>query len=326
MLDRRRALQIGLAAIGAIPAAPRVTQAETYPARPVHMIVGLPAGSAPDIVARLAAQSLSDQLGQSFVIENRPGAATNLAAEMVVRAPADGYTLLVATATNAVNASLYDNLKFDFLRDIAPVAGLAALPFVMVVTPSFPAKTVPELIAYAKANPGKVVLASTGVGGVPHVAGELFKMMTGIDMLHVPYRGSDVAAMTEVIAGRAQVYFGPVFSVIEQVRAGTLRAIAVAAAVRSPALPDTPAVAEYLPGYDVKPWVGVCAPAHTSPDIVNKLNAGINAALAAPTTQQRLADLGAPPMSGSPADFGKLIATETEKWAKVIKFAGIAPE
>jgi tripartite-type tricarboxylate transporter receptor subunit TctC len=326
MLDRRRALKTGLAALGAAPFAARFAIAEAYPEHPVRMIIGLPPGSAPDIVARLVGQSLAGQDKQPFVIENRPGAATNLAAQTVVRANPDGYTLLVATATNAVNASLYTNLNFDFVRDIAPVAGIAAIPFVLVVAPSFPAKTVPELIAYAKAQPGKVIMASTGVGGIPHVAGELFKMMAGVDLLHVPYRGSDVAAITELIAGRAQIYFGPVFSVIEQVRAGTLRAIAVTTPKRVDALPQTPSVAEYLPGYDVRPWVGVGAPEHTPADVINKLNAGINAALAVPATRERLADLGAPPLGGSPADFVKLIAADTEKWAEVIKFAGIKPE
>jgi tripartite-type tricarboxylate transporter receptor subunit TctC len=325
MLDRRRMVQAALATLGSPALLWRNAYAEAYPSHPVRMVVGLPAGSAPDVVARLVGQSLSDRMKQSFVVENR-AAATNLAAEMIVRADPDGYMLLVVTATNAVNASLYNNLKFDFTRDIAPVGGLAALPFVLVVTPSFPARTVPELTAYAKANPGKVILASTGVGGVPHVAGELFEIMAGIDMLHVPYRGSDIAAMTEVIAGRAQVYFGPVFSVIEQVRAGTLRAIAVTTVARINALPDTPAVAESLPGYDVQPWVGIGAPAHTPPEIIDKLNAGINAALASPATQQHLADLGAATLPGSPADFGTRIATETEKWAKVIKVASIKPD
>jgi tripartite-type tricarboxylate transporter receptor subunit TctC len=325
VLDRRRALQIGLAALGSVPFVSEYARAEVYPTRPARMILGLPPGSAPDVIARLVGQSLSEQVKQPFVIENRPGAATNLAAEMVVRAGTDGYTLLVATATNAVNASLYTDLNFDFVRDIAPVVGIAAIPFVLVVTPSFPAKTVPELIAYAKANPGKVIMASTGVGGVPHVAGELFKMMAGVDLLHVPYRGSDVAAITELIAGRAQIYFGPVFSVIEQVRAGTLRAIAVTTPKRVDALPETPSVAGSLPGYDVRPWVGIGAPARTPAEIINKLNAGINAALAVPNIRQRLGDLGAPPLGGSPADFAKLIAADTEKWANVIKFAGIKP-
>lgn len=324
MLDRRCALQIGLA-VASLPFVSKLAQAEAYPSHPVRMIVGLPSGSAPDIVARLIGQSLSDQDKEPFVIENRAGAATNLAAEMVVRSNADGYTLLVATATNAVNASLYTDLNFDFVRDIAPVAAVASIPFVLVVSPSFPAKTVPELIAYAKANPGKVIMASTGVGGVPHVAGELFKMMAGVDLLHVPYRGSDVAAITELIAERAQMYFGPVFSVIEQVRAGTLRAIAVTTPKRVDALPDTPTVAEYLPGYDVRPWVGVGAPAHTPTGVIDKLNASINAALAVPNTRKHLADLGAPALGGSPADFAKLIAVDTEKWAKMIKFAGIKP-
>lgn len=326
MLNRRRMLQAGLAAFGSLPAASRVARAQTYPTRPVRMVLGLPAGSAPDIVARLVGQSLTEQDGEPFVIENRPGAATNLAAEMVVRADADGYTLLVVTATNAVNASLYNDLKFNFSRDIAPVGGIAALPFIMVVPPPFPAKTVPELIAYAKANPGKVIMASTGVGGVPHVAGEMFMMKAGIDMLHVPYRGSDVAAITELIAGRAQVYFGPAFSVIEQLKAGTLRALAVTTLTRIDALPEIPAVAEFVPGYDVRGWVGIGAPARTSVEIINKLNAGINAALAVPSMQRLLADLGAPTLSGSAADFGKLIAGDTEKWAKVIKFASIRPE
>ena len=325
MLDRRRALQLGLTALGSLSVSSPIARAKSYPSRPVRMIVGLPPGSAPEVVGQVVAQSLSGQLNQPFVMENRVGAATNLAAEMVVRADADGYTLLVATATNTVNASLYDNLHFDIVRDTTPVGGIAALPFILVVTPSFPARTVPELIVYAKANPGKIIMASTGIGGIPHVAGELFKMMAGVDMLHVPYRGSDTAAMTELIAGRAQIYFGPVFSVIEQIRAGTLRALAVTTLSRAKALPDTPAIAEFLPGYSVTPWVGMCAPAHIPGEIVNKLNAGINAALRAPDAERRLADLGAPPIAGSPADFGKRIADDTEKWRKVIEFAGIKP-
>ncbi len=261
MLNRRRMLQAGLAALGAFPYAACRAAGQAYPARPVRMIVGLPPGSAPEVVARLVARSLTEQMGQTFLIENRLGAATNLAAEKVVGADADGYTLLVATATNAVNASLYHDLKFNFVRDIAPVGSIAAISFILVVDPSFPAKTIPELIANAKANPGKVILASTGVGGVPHVAGEMFMMMAGVDMLHVPYGGSDVAAITELMAGRAQVYFGPMFSVIEQVRAGTLRAIAVTTAARVGALPGIPAIAEFLPGYDVTGWVGIGAPA-----------------------------------------------------------------
>jgi tripartite-type tricarboxylate transporter receptor subunit TctC len=305
-------LQTGLAALGAFPYATCRATGQLYPARPVRMVVGLPPGSAPEVVARLVARSLTEQMGQTFLIENRLGAATNLAAEKVVGADADGYTLLVATATNAVNASLYHDLKFNFVRDIAPVGGIAAIPFILVVDPSFPAKTIPELIANAKANPGKVILASTGVGGVPHVAGEMFMMMAGVDMLHVPYSGSDVAAITELMAGRAQVYFGPMFSVIEAARVG--------------ALPGIPAIAEFLPGYDVTGWVGIGAPARTPADIIHRLNAGINGALAVPVLQQRLADLGAPPLGGSSDDFGKLIAADTAKWDKVIKFANIGPQ
>jgi tripartite-type tricarboxylate transporter receptor subunit TctC len=323
MLDRRRALRIGLATLGAVPVVSRLAQADPYPTRPVHMVIGLPPGSAPDVVARLIAQSLSGNDKQPFVVENRTGAATTLAAQIVTRANPDGYTLLVATATNAVNASLYTDLNFDFGHDIAPIAAIAAIPFILVVAPAFPAKTVAELVAYAKANPGKVIMASTGVGGIPHVAGELFKMMAGIDLLHVPYPGSDVAATTELIAGRAQIYFGPVFSVVEQVRAGNLRAIAVTTLKRVDALPETPSLAESLPGYDVRPWVGLGAPAHTPAEIIEKLNAGINDALTVPSNRQRLTDLGAPPLGGSSADFAKMIAADTDKWAKVIKFAGI---
>lgn len=326
MLDRRRLIQTGLGVLGFVPFASRIARAQSYPSRPVRVIVGLPAGSAPDVIARFIGQSLAGRLGQPFVVENRPGAATNLAAELVVRAKADGYTLLVVTATNAVNASLYENLKFNFVRDTAPIGGIAAIPFILVVSPSFPAKTVSELIAYAKANPGKVVMATTGIGGIPHAAGEMFMMMAGIDMLPVPYGGSDVAAITELIAGRAHVYFGPVLSVIEQLKAGTLRAIAVTTRTRVDALPEIPAVAEFVPGYDATGWVGIAAPAGTSPEIIDRLNAGINSALAVPGLQRHLADFGAPPLAGSTGDFGNLIADETEKWAKVIKFAGIKVE
>lgn len=323
MLNRRRMLQAGLVALGAGASVPRCAAAQSYPTHPVRMVVGLPPGSAPEVITRLVAQSLSEQMAQTFLVENRVGAATNLAAEIVVRANADGYTLLVATATNAVNASLYGDLRFDFARDIAPVGGIAAIPFILVVGSDFSVKTIPELIAYAKARPGKVIFASTGIGGVPHVAGEMFMMMAGIDMLHVPYSGSDVAAITELMSGRAQVYFGPAFSVIEQLKAGTVRALAVTTMARIDALPDIPTIAEFLPGYDVTGWVGVCAPTRTPADIIQKLNAGIDAALALSLLQKRLAELGAPRLGGSSADFGKLIATDIEKWQKVIKFANI---
>ena len=294
-----------------------------YPTRPVRFIVGFPAGSATDIVGRLMAQSLSERFGQQFIVENRPGAGSNIAAEAVVRADPDGYTLLQVASPNAINATLYNNLGFNFIRDIAPVVGIFRYPYVMVVNSAVPAKTLAEFIAYAKANPGKIDMASAGNGTAPHIFGELFQMMTGVKMLHVPYRGS---YFSDLIAGQVQVVFSPLPSTIGYIRAGTLRPLAVTTATRSYALPDIPAVGETVPSYEASSWQGVGAPKKTSAEIINKLNGEINAVLADPKMKARLAELGGDVLAGTPADFGKLIADETEKWARVIKSANIKPE
>src|SRR6266487_4175529 len=323
-LPRRQFLHLAAGA-AALPAVSRIASAQAYPSRPVRIIVGFPAGGGADIVARLIGQWLSERLGQQFIIENRPGAGTNIATEAVVRAAADGYTLLLVHAANAFNATLYDKLNFNFIRDIAPVAGIIVVPNVMVVHPSVPAKTIPELIAYAKANPGKINIASGPIGGPAHVAAELFKMMTGTDMLLVSYRGGG-PALTDLIGGQVQVMFPTAVSSIGYIRSGRLRALAVTAATRSDALPDLPTVSEFVPGFEASFWTGIGAPRNTPTEIVDKLNNEINAALADPSMKARLADLGGTVLAGSPADFGKLIADETEKWAKVIKFAGLKPE
>jgi tripartite-type tricarboxylate transporter receptor subunit TctC len=323
-LPRRRFLHLAAGA-AALPALSRVACAQAYPTRPVRMIVGFVPGSGPDIVGRLLGQWLSDRLGQPFVIENRPGAATNIATEAVVRAPADGYTLLFVTAASAINTTLYEKLSFNFISDIAPVASISRETFALEVNPSFPAKTVPEFIAYAKANPGKLSMASPGSGTAPHMAGELFKMMAGVDLVHVPYRGS-APALTDLMGGQVQVTFGPLTSSIQYVRAGKLRALAVSSTSRSDALPDIPTLADFLPGYEATGWFGIGVPRSTPADIIDKLNKEINAALADPKINDRLSDLGGMILGGSPADFGKLIADDTEKWGKVIKFAGIKPE
>ncbi len=323
-LARRRFLHLAAGA-AALPAASRIARAQTYPTRPVRIIVGFAAGGAFDIVARLMGQWLSERLAQPFIVENRPGAGTNIATEAVVRAPADGYTLLLGGAVNAVNATLYENLKFDFMRDIAPVAGIIRFPNLMEVNPSFPAKTVPEFISYAKANPGKVTFASTGIGTTQHLSGELFKMMTDINMVHVAYRGAP-PALTDLISGQVQVMFGPLPASIELIRAGKLRPLAVTTTTRSEALPNIPTVGEFVPGYEASGWNGVGAPKNTPAEIVDKLNKEINAGLADPNIKARLADLGGTPLAGSPIDFGKLVADETEKWAKVVKFSGARAE
>ncbi len=323
-LARRRFLHLAAGA-AALPAASRIARAQTYPTRPVRIIVGFAAGGAFDIVARLMGQWLSDRLAQPFIVENRPGAGTNIATEAVVRAPADGYTLLLGGAVNTVNATLYENLKFDFMRDIAPIAGIIRFPNLMEVNPSFPAKTVPEFISYAKANPGKVTFASTGIGTTQHLSGELFKMMTDINMVHVAYRGAP-PALTDLISGQVQVMFGPLPASIELIRAGKLRPLAVTTTTRSEALPNIPTVGEFVPGYEASGWNGVGAPKNTPAEIVDKLNKEINAGLADPNIKARLADLGGTPLAGSPADFGKLVADETEKWAKVVKFSGARAE
>jgi tripartite-type tricarboxylate transporter receptor subunit TctC len=289
------------------------------------LVVGNAAGGGQDIVARLIGQWLSEQLGQQFVIENRPGAGTNIGTETVVKAAPDGYTVLVCNASAAINATLYDKLNFNFIRDIAPVASIMRVPNVMEVNPSVPAKTVPEFIAYAKANPRRLNMASGGNGSSPHVSGELFKMMAGVNMLHVPYRGAG-PAVTDLLGGQVQVMFDTMTTSIEYIRAGKLRALAVTTTTRSEALPDIPTVGEFVPGYESSGWYGLGAPKNTPVEIIEKLNKEINAALADPKMQARLAHLGGTVLAGSPADFGKLIADETEKWGKVVKFAGLKPQ
>ena len=323
-LPRRKFLHLAAGA-AALPFAPHVARAQVYPTRPVRLIVPLAPGGATDIVARLMGQWLSERLGQPFIIENRPGAGGNIGTDTVVKARPDGYTILMASTTNAINATLYDKLSFNFIRDIAPVATISRNTLVMVVHPSLPAKTVPEFIAYAKANPRNLNMASPGNGSPNHVSGELFKMMTGVDMVHVPYR-SGGPALTDLLGGQMQVMFPAIVSSIEYIRADRLRALAVTAATRSDELPDIPTVAEFVPGYEASNWFGVAAPKATPAETVEKLNEEINAGLADPKIKARLAELGAMVLAGSPADFGKLIAEDTEKWAKVVKSAGIKPE
>jgi len=322
--SRRRILQLA-AGIALVPIVSRVAAAQPYPSRPVRILVGAAPGGAFDILARLIGQSLLERLGQPFIIENKPGAGSSIAAEAAANAPSDGYTLLLVSSANAVNATLYEQPSFKFPRDIAPVAGIVRQPQIMLVNPAFPAKTVPEFIVYATANPGKINMASAGIGTGPHVAGELFKMMTGVNMVHVPYRGG-APALTDLLGGQVQVIFiGPV-EVIEHIRAGRLRALAVTTATRSDALPHLPTVGDFVPGYETSTWFGLGAPRNTSVEIIDKLNTAVNAALADSRLKARLADLGATVLSGSPADFGKLIGEETEKWAKVVKLAGIRAE
>jgi tripartite-type tricarboxylate transporter receptor subunit TctC len=320
-MHRRRFLHLAAIAIG-LPAVSRMANAETYPSRPVRIIVGFAPGGAPDIAARLLAQWLSERLGQQFIIENRPGAGGNIATEAVVEAPADGYTLLLINLSNAVNATLYQKLNYNFIRDIAPVASISHENYGMEVHPSFPAKTVSEFIAYAKANPGKLNMASPGSGTGPHMAGELFKIMAGVDMVHIAYRGSP-PALTDLLAGQVQMMFSPLSSSIEYVRAGKLRALAVTTAVRSEVLPDIPTVGEFVPGYAASGWFGIGAPTKTPVEIVERLNREINAGLADAKLKARLAELGAVVFVGSPSDFGKHIADETEKWAKVVRTANL---
>ena len=323
-LPRRRFLHLAAGA-AALSAVSRFAWAQTYPTRPVRIIVPFAAGGIADIHARLMGQWLLERLGQPFVIENRPGAASNIGTEAVVKSPPDGYTLLLATSTNAINATLYDKLSFNFIRDIAPVATISRNAFVMVAHPSMPAKTVPEFIAYAKANPGKINIASAGTGSAGHVFGELFKMMTGINTVHVPYRGA-APALADLVAGQVQAYFAPTAASIEYIRAGKLRALAVTTATRSEALPDIPAVNEFVPGYEASGWSGFGSPKGTPTEVIDKLNKEINAGLADPKIKAQLADLGSPALAGLPADFGKLIADETEKWGKVIRAANIKAE
>jgi tripartite-type tricarboxylate transporter receptor subunit TctC len=323
-LPRRRFLHLAAGA-AALSVLPRVAWALDYPTRPVHIVVCFPAGGDADIVARLLGQWLSQRLGRPFVIENRPGAGGTVGTELVVRAPPDGYTLLLVASGNAIDATLYDNLSYNFIRDIAPVASAIRTPLVMVVNPSSPANTVPEFIAYAKANPGKINMASGGIGVPSHVAGELFKMMTGVSMVHVPYRGA-APALTGLLGGQVQVAFIPIPGSIGYIRAGNLRALAVTTAARSDALPDIPTVAEFVPSYEASLWMGIGAPNKTPAEIIDKLNKEVNAGLADPKMKARFAELGATALGSTPEDFGKLIADETEKWAKVIKFANIKPE
>ena len=321
---RRRLLQL-TAGTAVLQAWPRFATAQAYPSRPVRIIIGIPPGGPLDLSARLIGQRLSERLGQPFIIDNRPGAGGNLGTEAVVRAPPDGHTLLLAFAANAINASLFTSLNYDFIRDIAPVASINRIPIVLAVHPSFPAKTVAELIAYAKANPGKVDMATPGKGTGPHLAGELFKMMAGVDMVHVPYRGSG-PMMPDLLSGQVPVAFDAASSFIAHIRAGKLRALAVATATRLEALPEVPTVAETVPGFEASGWCGFGAPRATPAAIIDTLNRETNAALADPAIAARLADVGAIVLKGSPAEFGAFIAEETQKWAKVIRFAGIQPE
>jgi tripartite-type tricarboxylate transporter receptor subunit TctC len=321
-LVRRRFLRLA-AGLAALPALSRLARAEDYPSRPVRIVVPYPAGIAPDIIARLVAQPLSERLHQQFIVDDRPGGASNVGTEIVVRAPADGYTLLVVTMTNVINTSLYDNLGFDLIRDIAPVSGLAKLALVLAVNPALPAQTLPEFIAYAKANPGKINYASVGSGAATNVAGELFKAMAGVDLVNVPYRSS---YLPDLLAGQVQAAFTPIAQTVSHIRAGKLRALAVTGATRSDVLPDVPTAAEFVPGYDAYVWDAMGAPAKTPPEIIDKLSKEINAVLTDPAMKARLADLGAEPMLMTPAEFGKYIADETEKWGKVVKFAHIKPE
>lgn len=323
-LVRRQFLHL-VAGVAAVPVGSRFARAQGYPSRPVRIVVGFPAGGVGDILARLIGERLSERLGQPFIVENRPGAAGNIAAEAVANTPPDGYTLLSVGANHAINATLYEKLKYDFMRDIAPVASIMLVPNVMVVHPSFPAKTVPEFIAYAKANPGKINMASAGNGTSAHVTGELFKMMAGVDMVHVPYRGG-APAITDLLGGHVQVLFSVVAETIEHIRAGKLHALAAASGTRLEVLPSIPTVGEFLPGYEASGWQGIGAPKNTAAEIVDRLNAEINAVLADARINARLADLGGTVLVGSPADFSRHVAAETAKWRKVILAANIKPQ
>jgi len=319
--SRRRTLRVAVGALAA-PLLPGLASAFDYPTRPVHLMVGFAPGLAPDIVARLVAKSLTERLGQNFVVDDRPGAGSNIAADAVVHAPADGYTLLYVTLGNAINASFYQHLDFDITQDIAAIAGTVRSPSVLVVSPSVPAQTLPEFIAYAKANPGKINFASGGVGTAPHLAGELFKQMAGVDLVHVPYTSS---YMPDLLAGRVQVTFAPIATSLANVKAGKLRALAVTGTTRSDILPDVPPVAEFVKGYEASVWHGVGAPKGTAADIVNKLSRDIGAVIADPAVKAQLAGLGAEPMPMTPGEFGKFIAEEVKKWANVVKLAGLKP-
>jgi tripartite-type tricarboxylate transporter receptor subunit TctC len=326
LLPRRRFLYLNLAAgAAALPTAPRIARAQTFPSRPVRIVVPTAAGGPNDILTRLIGQRLSERLGQPFIVENRPGAGTNLATELVVRAPPDGYTYFSAGPASAINATLYDKLSFNFIRDTAPVAGIMRVSNVLVVHPSFPAKTIPEFIAYARANPGKLSMASGGIGSGSHMAGELFKMMAGVDMVHVPYRGAG-PALADLLGGQVQVMFDLMPNSIEHIRAGKLRGLAVTTATRSHDLPDIPTIGDFVPGYEASAVFGIVAPRDTPADTVDKLNREINASLADPSIKARLAQLGGTVLTGSAADFGKLFAEETAKWGKVIRAANIKVE
>jgi tripartite-type tricarboxylate transporter receptor subunit TctC len=323
-LFRRAFLRLAAGA-AVLPTVSHIAHAQSYPNRPVLLVVGFAPGGGNDITARLMGQWLSERLGQPFVVENRPGAGTNVATEAVVNAAPDGYTILFVAPSAAINATLYEKLNFNFIRDFAPIAGIMRIPNVMVVNPSVPARTVPEFIAYAKANPGKINVASPGVGTSVHLSAELFKMMTGVDMVHVAYKGS-APSLTDLLGGQVQVSFATMPASIEFIRTGKLRALAVTTATRSPALPEVPTVGEFVPGYEVSTWYGLCARMGTPAEVIDKINKEINAGLADPTMKARLADLGGVTIAGSPGDFGKLVADETEKWAKVIRAANIKPE
>jgi tripartite-type tricarboxylate transporter receptor subunit TctC len=322
-LPRRNFLHLAAGA-AALPAVARFASAQAYPTRPVRLVVGYAPGGAGDISMRLLGQWLSERFGQQFIVENRTGAGTNIATESVVRAAADGYTLLMSSAANAINATLYDRLNFNFIRDTTPISGILRVPHVIVVHPSFSAKTLPEFIAYAKANPGKLTWASPGVGTAGHVCGELFKMMAGLNMVHMPYRGGG-PAMADLLSGQLQVYIGAMTSSLEYVKANRLRALAVSTTTRSEALPEVARVSDFVPGFETSDWGGISGPKGTPAEIIRKLNEEINAGLADPKVKARLADLGGTPLTGSPTDFEAFIAAETEKWAKVVKFAGIKP-
>jgi tripartite-type tricarboxylate transporter receptor subunit TctC len=319
---RRRFLHLAGAALAAVPAR---AFAQAYPVRPVHVVVGFAPGGGADIMARLIGQALGERLGQQIVVDNRPGAGTNISAELVVKAAPDGYTLLLVNSPAAINATLYDNLSFDFIRDIAPVASIGRVPLIMVVNPALPVKTVPEFIAYAKANPGKVNMGSGGNGAPDHMSGELFKAMAGVNLLHVPYRGV-APAITDLLGGQVQVIFGTMPAVIELIKAGRLRALAVTTAERAPSLPDVPTIAEFVPGYEASQWYGLGAPRATPAPVIERLNRETNAVIADAKMQARLAELGASVVSGTPAEFGKLIVEETAKWAKVVKISGAKPD
>lgn len=320
-LHRRELLSLAAGAV-VFPAASCIAWAQAYPTRPVRIIVGFAAGGPGEMTARLAGQWLSERLGQPFIVEFRPGAGTNIATEFVVRAPPDGHTLLLAVAANAINATLYENLSFNFLRDMAPVAGIFNEPLAIVVRPSVPVTTVPEFIAYAKANPRKLSVATGGIGAASHLSGEMFKMMAGVDMVNVPYRSTG-PALIDMIGGQVHMMFAPLSPAIQHIKAGSLRALAVTTANRSSIFPDVPAVSEFLQGYEASSWYGICAPGNTPAEIIDKLNQEINAGLADGKIKARIADLGGTVLGGSPADFGRLIADETERWAKVVKFAGL---